>query len=86
MNPKTDAIVFRCPLADGAVLKPKADATGMTVSAYVARLVREDVGEVELTDAERKWVEEHRAAPRHAAEACALGGVTPSDEANAVLG
>ncbi len=48
----------------------------MTVSAYVAKLVREDVGEVELTDAERKWVEEHRAAPRHAAEVCSLGGLT----------
>ena len=49
LNPKMYGVVFRCSLEDGAVLKSKADAAGMTVSAYVGKLVREHIGEVTLT-------------------------------------
>ena len=51
--------VFRCSLEDGAVLKSKADAAGMTLSAYVGKLVREHIGEVTLTEVEQAWIKTH---------------------------
>lgn len=58
-NPKTYSIVFRCPLEDGAILKTLADASGETISAYVAKIIHGHVGERDLTDAEKVWLDEH---------------------------
>ena len=61
VNPNTYAIVIRCPLEDGAILKSKADAAGMTLSKYLAQILKEFVDKRELTETEKAWVAEHYA-------------------------
>lgn len=61
-NPNTYAVVFRCPLKEGARLKTLADEAGQTISAYVAQIVHERIGSGELTEAEQMWLDEHLAA------------------------
>ena len=58
-NPKTYSFMFRCPLEDGAKLKTLADEAGVTASAFVARMLRERVGERALTEKEQQWYDEH---------------------------
>lgn len=59
VNPNTYAIVIRCPLEEGAVLKSMADEDGVTVSAFVARMIHEKVDGRALDVAERAWISKH---------------------------
>lgn len=58
-NPNTYAIVFRCPLENGAKLKTMAETAGMTVSAYVAKMVDDHVDDRALSESEKSWVNAH---------------------------
>lgn len=58
-DPNVYAVVFRCPLEEGAELKTLADRAGKTISAYVAELVRGHLTHRELDSAEMSWVAEH---------------------------
>ena len=58
-NPKTYAIVIRCPLEDGAAIKALAESEGSTVSAYVAKMIHDKVKDRALGEAERAWIAEH---------------------------
>ena len=58
-DPKMYAVVFRCPLEHGALLKSKADAAGLTISKYVAKMVDEHLEKRELSEEEKVWVGEH---------------------------
>ena len=58
-NPKTYSLVFRCPLEDGAKLKTLADKAGVTASVFIARMLKEKVGDRALDDDEKRWYDEH---------------------------
>lgn len=76
-NPKTYAIVIRCPLEDGAAIKALAESEGSAVSAYVAKMIHDKVKGRALGDAERAWVAEHlelNLARRARADAKAAAG------------
>ena len=59
LNPNTYGVVFRCPLEDGARLKTMADEAGLTVSMFVAGIIRKTVGDRPLTETEQTWVADH---------------------------
>ena len=58
-NVETYAVVIRCPLKYGAMIKTLAEEQGKTVSVLMGEKVRELVGDRELTEDERKWFDEH---------------------------
>lgn len=58
-NPNIYSLMCRCPLHDAAKLRTKANTKGVPLSAYVADLVRADVGSSTLSDDEKQWVSEH---------------------------
>jgi len=58
-NPNIYSLMCRCPLRDAAKLRTKAIAKGIPLSAYVAELVRADVGSDLLSDDEKQWVSRH---------------------------
>jgi len=43
-NPHAYSLMCRCPLRDAAKVKTKADKNGLALSAYVAKLIKEDAG------------------------------------------
>jgi len=55
-NPNIYSLMCRCPLRDAAKLRTKANSKGVPLSAYVADLVRADVGTSLLSDDEKQWV------------------------------
>ena len=59
VSPYTYPLVVRCHLKDGALLKTLADSRGETMSALVAKLIHDCVGERELTEQEKLWFDEH---------------------------
>lgn len=59
VNPKTYSIVVRCPLEDGAKLKTLADDAGLTLSAYIASIVKNRVEDRALNAREKAWYEAH---------------------------
>ena len=60
-NVETYAVVIRCPLKYGAMIKTLAEEQGKTVSVLMGEKVRELVGDRDLTEDERKWYDEHLA-------------------------
>ena len=58
-NPETYAIVIRCTLKEGALLKTLAEENGKTISVLMGEKVKELVGDRELTEVEQMWYDAH---------------------------
>ena len=58
-NPETYAIVIRCTLKEGALLKTLAEENGKTISVLMGEKVRELVGDRDLTEVEQMWYDAH---------------------------
>ena len=58
-NPETYAIVIRCTLKEGALLKTLAEENGKTISVLMGEKVKELVGDRDLTEAEQMWYDAH---------------------------
>ena len=58
-NPETYAIVIRCTLKEGALLKTLAEDSGKTISVLMGEKVKELVGDRDLTEAEQMWYDAH---------------------------
>ena len=58
-NPETYAIVIRCTLKQGAMLKTLAEENGKTISVLMGEKVKELVGDRDLTEVEQMWYDAH---------------------------
>ena len=58
-NPETYAIVIRCTLKEGALLKTLAEENGKTISVLMGEKVKELVGDRDLTEVEQMWYDAH---------------------------
>ena len=58
-NPETYAIVIRCTLKEGALLKTLAEENGKTISVLMGEKVKELVGDRDLTEVEQMWYAAH---------------------------
>ena len=58
-NPETYAIVIRCTLKQGALLKTLAEENGKTISVLMGEKVKELVGDRDLTEVEQMWYDAH---------------------------
>ena len=58
-NPETYAIVIRCTLKEGALLKTLAEESGKTISVLMGEKVKELVGDRDLTEVEQMWYDAH---------------------------
>ena len=61
-KPTTYALMCRCELGDAAKVRTLADAQGVTMSAWVARLVHEAVRKVTATPKAKEWAARRLAA------------------------
>ena len=58
-NPETYAIVIRCNLKDGAILKTMAADAGVSVSTFIGEKVHDLVEKRDLTEVEQMWYDAH---------------------------
>lgn len=56
LDPNKYSLMCRCQLADAAAIRDLAQASGKTMSAYVASLIHSAVGNVTLTPKTEKWM------------------------------
>ena len=61
-RPTTYTLMSRCDLGDAAKVRTAADAQGVTMSAWVARLVHEAVRKVTATPKAKEWAARRLAA------------------------
>ena len=58
MNPNLYCVTSRCPMEDAARLKQLADAEGVTMSCFVAKMIAEKVAGVEIQEYLKEWMAE----------------------------
>ena len=61
-KPTTYALMCRCELGDAAKVRTLADAEGVTMSVWVARLVHEAVRKAKASPSAKAWAAERLAA------------------------
>jgi len=61
-KPTTYALMCRCELGDAAKVRTLADAEGVTMSVWVARLVHEAVRKAKASTSAKAWAAERLAA------------------------
>ena len=64
-KPTTYALMCRCELGDAAKVRTLADAEGVTMSVWVARLVHEAVRKAKTSPSAKAWAAERLAAFLH---------------------